>query len=336
MIPKYTGAVYLGLVRVVFDWLDSGALPIFDLQPRDRLHRWTYLETEPLCAWNLGQSSNHHLIVPLGETRLQPLLEFLRRPLLLESPEACLVFVIRSVFNPDGVVPIFQWPNLGENPYLDIGAVISSDLPSASGIDVDLVNGCLPESCLQLLERFLRTYDVPEEPDHPILRDAWRVAQGQRARSAEQQACWREKHANEGRALALLKRHLNEAQLQELEAFKGFHVVGADGRTYRIHYATHGNIFSIEDGQPTTNFCIVASGETQIPVYDLMLAQKVLLESAPETFFSTANAQDVPEDVRPKIADPKMSARVLGRINLRGAFDQLLGERNVDPEPVGP
>lgn len=333
--------MYLVIVRVTFDWLQSGAIPVFDLRRSDRIHQWSYLQTEPVCGWNLGQTSRSRLIVPLGETRLQALLEFLRQPLLPE--EGCLVVVVRSVFNLDvGVEPIFDYPNLGRDPLLSIGAVTTSELSELpEGIDVELVEGCLPESCLQLLERFLRTYEVQEEPEHPMLRDAWRVAQAQRAASAEQTRRWNEERAQERasseRALTLLKRHLNEAQLQELEAFKGFHVVGADGRTYRIHHAAHGNVFSIEGGVPTVNYCIVAVNEVQIPIYDLMLAQKVLLESAPDSFFTTANAKDVPEDVREEMADPKVSARVLSRVVDRAFFERLLPrERDVNPEPVAP
>ncbi len=329
------------IVRVAFDWLQSGALPVFDLRRSNRVHQWSYLQTEPVCGWNLGQTSGHRLITPLEETRLQTLLEFLRQPLPPE--EGCLVVVVRSVLNLDkGVEPIFDYHSLGRDPLLSIGAVITSELPELPvGIDVELVDGCLPESCLRLLECFLRTYEVQEEPEHPMLRDAWRVAQAERAASAEQARRWNEERAasrlSSERALALLKRHLNEAQLQELEAFKGFHVVGADGRTFRIHHAAHSNVFSIENGVPAVNFCIVAVNEVPIPIYDLMLAQKVLLESAPESFFATANAQNIPEDIREKMADPKVSARVLGRVVDRAFFERLLPrERDVNPEPVAP
>jgi hypothetical protein len=331
--------VYLIVVRVYFEWLECGAIPVYDLPPSEDEHEWAYLESdEHTCRWNLGRSRRARLILPLGEARLLPFLDFLRQPL----PEgAVLMVAVRSVFNlEEGVVPIFATTRLGADPLVTIGLAVISNLGTVPpGLDVELVDGRLPESCLQFIEQFLRIYETTEEPAHPILSDAWRDVQRARERSADQDRRWAEERAasrlSSERALALLKRHLNEVQLQELEAFKGFHVVGADGRTFRIHHAAHGNVFSIENGVPAVNYCIVAVNEVPIPIYDLMLAQKVLLESTPESFFATANAKDVPEDLRAELADPKVSARVLGRMGVVRR-ERLFGEGDINPEPVAP
>lgn len=333
--------MYLIVVRVYFEWLASGALPVYDVRPPEEGHEWSYLESdERTCRWNLGRSRSGRLIIPLGEARLLPFLDLLRQPM----PEgAVLMVVVRSVFNlEEGVVPIFATTRLGPDPLLSVGLAVVSNLVATvpPGLDVELVDGRLPESCLQFIEQFLRIYETMEEPAHPILSDAWRTVQMARERSAEQDRRWAEEREasrlSEARAHVLLKQHLNETQLQELEDFRGFHVVGADGRTFRVHYAAHGNIFSVEDGVPTVNYCIVASDEEPIPIYDLMLAQKVLLESAPEAFFATANAKDVPEDLRAELADPKVSARVLGRMGVFVRRERLFGEGNIHPEPVAP
>lgn len=332
--------MYLIVVRVYFEWLECGAIPVYDLPPSEDEHEWAYLESdEHTCRWNLGRSRRARLILPLGEARLLPFLDFLRQPL----PEgAVLMVAVRSVFNlEEGVVPIFATTRLGADPLVTIGLAVISNLGTVPpGLDVELVDGRLPESCLQFIEQFLRIFEATEEPAHPILSDAWRNVQRARELSAAQDRRWAEEreaeHLSASKALVLLKQHLDEAQLQELEAFRGFHVVGADGRTFRVHYATHGNVFSVEDGRPDTNYCIVFASEKRIPVYDLMLAQKVLLEGAIEMFLSTANATPVPEDLRDKLSDPKVSARVLGRMGVVVQQEPLLREGDAHPEPVAP
>lgn len=91
------------------------------------------------------------------------------------------------------------------------------------------------------------------------------------------------------RAKTLLHKHLTKPQRWELRASKAFTVTGEDGRTYHVTEGTAGNVYLLEDGIPTYRFCIVPDHTlTSLPVYDLMLAQKVLLESNIRMFLGTA------------------------------------------------
>lgn len=82
------------------------------------------------------------------------------------------------------------------------------------------------------------------------------------------------------RARALLFTYLVREQKWELRAHRRLTVTGQDGATYRI-YAWQGmNVRLVEGNIETCSLCIVPDSEvTTLPVYDLMLAQKVLLET---------------------------------------------------------
>lgn len=86
----------------------------------------------------------------------------------------------------------------------------------------------------------------------------------------------------------MLHQFLTREQRWSLRARKAFFVIGQDGRTYEIQ--GHGGIRLISDGRPTTSFCIRPSG-LMLPSSDLMLAQKLLLETNVEHFLATANAR---------------------------------------------
>jgi len=114
----------------------------------------------------------------------------------------------------------------------------------------------------------------PRAPRRPVFREP-RVTRQQRFRS-------------ENRAKALLFRFLTREQKWELRAFRRVSVTGQDGRTYRI-YAWQGmNVRLVEDEKETWTFCVVPKADTPLPVLDLILAQKVLLERNIEEFFKIA------------------------------------------------
>lgn len=87
------------------------------------------------------------------------------------------------------------------------------------------------------------------------------------------------------KAKALLHRYLTREQKWALRATRGFDVTGQDGVTYRV--AGFRGVFL-----PGTPFgwCIHSDQKvTTLPDYDLMLAQKVLLESDIEAFMAVAH-----------------------------------------------
>ena len=85
------------------------------------------------------------------------------------------------------------------------------------------------------------------------------------------------------RSRALLLRMLTPAQRVQFERENRF-TVRVKGRGRFI--VTSGAIFNVA-GPDSTTYCTRA--EPPVPIYDLMLAQKILLEADPSQFFKVAN-----------------------------------------------
>lgn len=94
------------------------------------------------------------------------------------------------------------------------------------------------------------------------------------------------------RAKRLLVSSLDDTQRQELAELGAFRVLGQDGQTYVIYAHTHGNVYQEIEKRFVTNFCHVPLLEG-LPVYDQMLAQKLLIESDLTTFLSDAIATEI-------------------------------------------
>lgn len=92
------------------------------------------------------------------------------------------------------------------------------------------------------------------------------------------------------KAEALLRKHISAAQRRELRTSEAFHVVGADGRTYRIERASCRNVVLVEDGKDVARYCAIV-GKHRVPDADLMLIHKLVLENCPEEFFKVANVE---------------------------------------------
>jgi hypothetical protein len=91
---------------------------------------------------------------------------------------------------------------------------------------------------------------------------------------------------SEMRARRLLRRMLSEHQLRELQTHDCFTVeVKGRGRFCILPRSTF-NVFHIQTGNL---YC--CNTEAFLPLSDLMLAQKLLLESDPDRFFAVANCK---------------------------------------------
>ncbi len=89
------------------------------------------------------------------------------------------------------------------------------------------------------------------------------------------------------RAESLLLSALNPIQAKDFRTTREFTVISKDGkRTYRITYGIAGNVILIEKGKPVARYCIYPIG---IPIEDVMLAQKLMLETDEESFIRIAN-----------------------------------------------
>jgi len=107
--------------------------------------------------------------------------------------------------------------------------------------------------------------------------------------------------AAEVRARKLLLRTLNPAQREEFETRGYFSVQVANRGRFWILPSSVLNVLHAETG---TSYC--AGPRAEIPLSDLMLAQKLILENDAESFFSIANRRvelipgPIPEPLYPR------------------------------------
>lgn len=129
----------------------------------------------------------------------------------------------------------------------------------------------------------------------PVISDFFvqHLAQ-RRARAAEEKAA-------EGRATALLEAMLDDVQLAEWRDRREFHVRGGDGFRYLVTHRGQHNVFRVEGGVRTVEYCLVTKG--WVPIPDLMLMQKLLLEADPAGFHRETNAWLLGEGSR-QVIDP--------------------------------
>jgi len=113
--------------------------------------------------------------------------------------------------------------------------------------------------------------------------------------AAERRVNERKRRYANRKAKALLHRHLTKEQRWELRATKSIMVTGQDGRDYLITEGTCNNVFLMKDGEKRFRLCAVANlgGNQALPVHDLMLAQKLTIESNIRRYLSMANAMNV-------------------------------------------
>jgi len=96
------------------------------------------------------------------------------------------------------------------------------------------------------------------------------------------------------RARALLHRHLTREQRIELRGTRGFHMKDRDGRTYHLTEGSCTNVY-IEHEGTEYSLCVVPK-EYGLPIPDIMLAQKIMLETDPEAFLRLAHVRNLATD----------------------------------------
>ena len=97
----------------------------------------------------------------------------------------------------------------------------------------------------------------------------------------------------EARGIVLLREWLSAEQQAKFDATKYFEVIGCDsGKRYRILYGTATNIQELDGaGHPVRGWCFIPSG--QLVAGDVMLAQKIALETDEKTALKIANGFSV-------------------------------------------
>ena len=91
------------------------------------------------------------------------------------------------------------------------------------------------------------------------------------------------------RGLKLLREWLSQEQLAQYDAHNYFEVVGCHtGKRYRICHGTGANVFELNAaGLPRKGWCFVPS--ESLVAGDVMLAQKIALETDERVALATAN-----------------------------------------------
>jgi hypothetical protein len=99
----------------------------------------------------------------------------------------------------------------------------------------------------------------------------------------------RQNRRAEEKARALLRSRLTPQQAKQWDSYKEFYVIGSHtGTRYRIRRATAMNIDELNSrGRVVTQWCFAPQGE--LAVGDVMLAQKIALETMEWTALASAN-----------------------------------------------
>ncbi|EAQ34347.1 hypothetical protein NB311A_13876 [Nitrobacter sp. Nb-311A] len=94
----------------------------------------------------------------------------------------------------------------------------------------------------------------------------------------------------EGRSLRLLREWLSPVQRMQFTKKGYFEVVGSDtGRQYRIYPGTMSNICEVDEkGRPRLGLCFRTMGD--LPMGDVMLAQKIALENCESSALTVARS----------------------------------------------
>lgn len=273
---------------ILLEYLADGAIPIYETTPTDPNSHWVLEFGDPLdlyvgdAHWREIRPRSHRIVIPLGIDMdmagcLEKVDQWVSQAQRLPGNGGTLIFPIRtSAAFPDGST--YVCAGMGYTPNV---------VETATALD-----GTDPALLISQLLQGHRT--------HPLLR---RVLEQREAEAREHRRYWlmgEEARRIEGkkdrlafkRAAKLLDRYLTHKQRRELKKFGYIQVQGQDRMTYRIQAKDHQNIFRIKDGTPVMQFCVVSS-QRRLPVPDLMLVQKLMLETNIEDFLNLANKWEV-------------------------------------------
>lgn len=96
------------------------------------------------------------------------------------------------------------------------------------------------------------------------------------------------------RARKLLRAGLNKEQRRDLKRKGYFHVVSSKGNIFRVANMFPYNVRLAGDAKRSRIFFCLEAEDPQLPVEDVMLAQKLLLESDEGEFLRVANMAYIP------------------------------------------
>lgn len=267
---------------VRFFWLADGQLPLFPTPPGGRL---LYMagghddREDPKLRWHPAVFRARNAIIPVLDTTLRDFLRFMEEPNEIDiegdHEDLTLYVALRGSSRHECAEADGDWLH---------------ELFLAAAIVPGIVEGAVKYPWqmepLNQLAQLCMLADLEEAPDDPILRPEWR-------KMGERREAHRRQREVQDRAKKLLESHLDDDQLAEFKKRHRFRVTDENGLRYMVMYGSHGNVFRIaEDGDKLlclVNYCHVPLDE-ELPIYDQMLAQKLLIECDLTSFLSVANA----------------------------------------------
>jgi hypothetical protein len=246
--------------HILVDMLGDGEIAVYELNNAPEGGLFYYMVDRD--TWSICRTRRPTLFVNTDMDVQFPRLDrYLRQMLdmLPDNEDGSLLFSVRGVarFN-DG----FHF--------------VMAGLSFVAGVEYGVpLDGADPAS---LMVQACDTGALPEDV-HPIVQNAWL-----------KNTKYSETRFNSlKRARALLIECLTPSQREELAEHDRFHTRGADGHQYLIKRGFGHNVYRLDpDGTPVAEYCIIIS-DWSIPDYDLMLAQKLLLDTAPGEFEAVSN-----------------------------------------------
>lgn len=329
------------ITHLQLEFLRLGSLPIYQVENNydfGRRLRYYHLD-EDQKQWSIRETCQGRLMISIEVDTMVEILEPQLRQwlkMIEDEPDGTLFFPIRScgslpdtgtliiagcAFVPDHICGEYEAPRErvhhgdlaldGADPVQLIMEVTSSIEPFMH----DHVGCTTLELMVDLNER------------HPIVANAiWGAAMARIEREREEDR----KKGVEKRSRALLHEFLDDEQRAELAERRQFQIQGADGHTYLIRKGHGHNVFRIEGGERTIEYCLVCKG--WVPVYDLMLTQMLLLQTDPERFIETANSRELEPRALATI-DANPIAGALGGLN--GPVRDPIAEGLEEEVPTG-
>jgi len=260
------------------DQLRPGRLPVYETYPDAR--QYVLYHTADGHRWAIHRDLDlyNRVNVPMSiDTTLETFERDLRR------------WIAEAQILPENGTLLFTIIPQSKNPEQDhLGHVLLAGmvyLPTFDEMAIDLREE--PEDVADLIIAFCR--DGYEYPAFRRLMEEY-----QRSRIIDEKAEAELRQAEEIaslRARRLLDECLTPAQRTELTNKDYFHVQAKNGEVFRIRAERHQNIFRIENEREVMRYCVVISAT--VPVYDGMLAQKLLIEHSFEEFQRLSNKWDL-------------------------------------------
>lgn len=130
------------------------------------------------------------------------------------------------------------------------------------------------------VENFFFYDQFPLDPEFPLDTETRRHIREQ----IEERG--KKTNAAEAQATTTLLDKLTEKQREQFKKHRFFDVEVSDRGTFRIFYS---RMFNVRDLNRKQSYCAIPHYSV-LPVPDIMLAQKLVLENAPEEFFKVANS----------------------------------------------